>query len=101
MPFQTSVYLSATIYLYMKRGKIPKILRGYFNAKINDLKEGFLWKEAFFHPSNGFLISAFYLVSCINNSFFCSKIVNDELTQRANLTFFEGINIRRIWLNAT
>jgi hypothetical protein len=49
----------------MKRGKIPKILRGYFKAKINDLKEGFFSKEAFFHPSNGFLISAFYPVSCI------------------------------------
>jgi hypothetical protein len=46
----------------MKRGKILKILRGYFKAKINDLKEGFLSKEAFF-------ISAFYPVSCIYRRF--------------------------------
>jgi hypothetical protein len=34
----------------MKRAKTPKILRGCFDAKIKDLKEGFLLKEAFFMP---------------------------------------------------
>jgi hypothetical protein len=38
--------------LYMKRGKIPKILRGYFKAKINDLKKAsFKRKPSFTHQT--------------------------------------------------